>query len=75
MNIFLRRIFFGNEIVDQVVWKRHCEITKKNGFEFRVISTIYYGLSNEYRRKFSFIHDLLLLIMSFSFIKNNNFPS
>ena len=70
---FLATYFLGNEIVDHVVWKRHCPIKKKNGFEFRVISTIYYGLSNEYRCKFSFNHHLLLLIMSFSFIKKNPF--
>ena len=58
---FLATYFFGNEIVDHVVWKCHCAITKKNGFEFRVISPIHYGLSNEYRCKFSFIHHLLLL--------------
>ena len=55
--------FFGNEIVDHVVWKRHCAITKKNVFEFRVISTIYYGLSNDYRCNFSFIHRLSRLMM------------
>ena len=38
-----------------------------------VISTIYYGLSNEYRCKFSFIHHLLLLIMSFSLKKKKKF--
>ena len=69
---FLATYFFGNEIVDHVVWKRHCAITKKNVFEFRVISTIYYGLSNDYRCKFSFIHHLLLLFISFSFFKKNS---
>ena len=67
MNIFFATYFFGNEIVDHVAWKHHCAITKKNVFEFRVISTIYYGLSNDYRCKFSFIHQLLPLILSFSF--------
>ena len=67
MNIFLVTYFFGNEIVDHVAWKRHCAITKKYVFEFRVISTIYHGLSNDYRWKFSFIHHLLRLMMSFSF--------
>ena len=41
--------FFGNEIVNHVAWKCHCAITKKNIFlvhSFRVISMIYYGLSN-----------------------------
>ena len=71
---FLATYFFGNEIVDHVIWKRHCAITKKNVFEFRVISTIYYGLSNDYRCKFSFIHHLLLLFISFSFLKKK-FPS
>ena len=67
MNIFHATYFFGNEIVNHVAWKRHCAITKKYVFEFRVISTIYYGLSNDYRWKFSFIHHLLRLMMSFSF--------
>ena len=40
---------------------------RKNVFEFRVISTIYYGLLNDYRCKFSFIHHLLLLIVIFLF--------
>ena len=44
-NIFHTTYFFENEIVDHVELKRHCVITKKNIFEFRVISTIYYGLS------------------------------
>ena len=70
---FLATYFFGNEIVDHVVWKRHCAITKKNVFEFRVISTIYYGLSNDYWCKFSFIHHLFQLIMSFSFLKKKPF--
>ena len=48
----LRRIFFGNEIVDHVAWKRHCAITKKIVSGFRVISTIYYGLSKDHRCKF-----------------------
>ena len=59
--------FFGNEIVDHVAWKCHCAITKKNVFVFRVISTIYYGLLNDYRWKFSVIHHFLRLMMSFSF--------
>ena len=62
-------VFFGNEIVDHVAWKRHCAITKKNASVFRVISTIYYGLSNDYRCKFSFLHHLLRLMLSFSFFK------
>ena len=45
----------------------------KKCFEFRVISTIYYGLSNGYRCKFSFIHHLLRLMMSFSFFKKKTF--
>ena len=49
---FSATYFFGNEIFDHVAWKRHCAITKKNVFEFRVISTIYHGLSNDYRWKF-----------------------
>ena len=65
---FLATYFFGNEIVDHVVWKRHCAITKKKClWVSRVISTIYCGLSNDYRCKLSFNHHLLLLIMSFSF--------
>ena len=64
---FLATYFFGNDIVDHVVRKRHCAITKTNVFEFGIISMIYYGLSNDYRCKFSLIHHLLLLIMSFSF--------
>ena len=67
MNMFHATYFFGNEIVDHVAWKRHCAITKKYVFQFRVISTIYNGLSNDYRWKFSFIHHLLRLMMSFSF--------
>ena len=67
MNIFHATYVFGNEIVDHVAWKRRCAITKKYVFEFRVISTIHYGLSNDYRWKFSFIHLLLRLMMSFSF--------
>ena len=66
MNIFHATYFFGNEIVDHVAWKRHCAITKKYVFEFRVISTTHDGLSNDYRWKFSFIHHLLRLMMSFS---------
>ena len=48
MNIFHTTYFFENEIVDHVEWKRHCVIIKKNVFEFRVISPIYYGLSEIY---------------------------
>ena len=73
MNIFLAAYFFGNEIVDHMAWKHHCAITKKKVFEFRVISTIYHGLSNHYRCKFSFIHHLLRLVMSFSFLKIKTF--
>ena len=73
MNIFLAMYFFGNEIVDHMDWKRHCAITKKNVFEFRVISTIYNGLLNDYQCKFSFVHHLLLLIMLFSFKKKKPF--
>ena len=65
--------FFGNEIVDHVAWKCHCAITKKNVFEFRVISTIYDGLSNDYRCKLLFIYHLLRLMMSFSFKKTTTF--
>ena len=54
-----------------LAWKRHCTINKKNVFEFRVISTNYYGLSNDYRCKFSFIHHLLRLMMSSSFFKKS----
>ena len=68
INIFLVTYIFGNEIVDHVAWKRHCAITKKSVFEFKVISTIYYGLSNDYRCKFSFIHHLWRLMMSTSFL-------
>ena len=72
MNIFLWHIFSGNEIVDHVVWKRHCAITKKNGFEFRVISTIYYGLSNEICIYSSFVTiDYVIFLGK----KKNNFPS
>ena len=67
MNMFLATYFFGIEIVGHVAWKRHCAITKQNVFGFRVISTIYYGLSDDYRCKFSFLHHLLRLILSFSF--------
>ena len=58
---FIRRIFFGNEIIDHVAWKRYCAITKENVFGFRIIWTIYYSLSNDYRCNFSFIHHLLRL--------------
>ena len=61
--------FFGNEIVDHVDWKRHCAITKKNVSEFKVISTICYGLHNDHWCNSSFIRPLLRLMMSFSFKK------
>ena len=76
MNMFHATYFFGNEIVDHVAWTRHCAITKEYVFEFRVISTIYNGLSNDYRWKFSFIHHLLVVTIDdviFLFFKN--FPS
>ena len=71
MNMFLATYFFRNEIVDHVAWKCHCAITKKNVSGFRVISTIYYGLSNDYRCKFSFLHHLLRLILSFCLKEKN----
>ena len=57
-NIF----FFWNEIIDHVDRIRHCAITKKNVFDFRVISMIYYCLSDNHRCNFSFIHHLLFAI-------------
>ena len=48
---FSATYFFGNEIVDHVAWKRHCAITKKNVFEFRVIPTIHDLPLGNLRRK------------------------
>ena len=71
INIF-NTYFGGNEIVDHVGWKRHCTITmiaKKNVFEFRVISTIYYSLSNDYWCNSSFIHHVTIDVIFLFFKK------
>ena len=67
MNIFLRRIFSGMKSWTMWYGDVIAQSPRKNVFTFRVISMICYGLSNDYPCKFSCIHHLLLLIMSFSF--------
>ena len=75
MNIFLRHIFSGMKSRTMCYGDVIAQSPRKNVFTFRVISMICYGLSNDYRCKFSCIHHLLLLIMSFSFFFFFYFPS
>ena len=60
MNIFLAAYFFGKEMVSTTWLETSLRNHQENVFEFRVISAIYYGLSNDYRCQFSFIHHLLV---------------
>ena len=67
--IFFLWPIFGNEIVDHVAWKRHCAITKKSVFEFKVISRFIMV----YRTIIGVNFHLWRLMMSTSFLSLQTF--